>query len=265
MTDASFVLTTRWQARGGRTRLAVQEEVRPDHARPWLIFIHGHNVDRAYALEQWRVLRRTLHVPAQLQVGLFLWPSDLWRNRTMSKLAYPAVTERAANVGRILASYLGPRNDRVILIGHSLGALVAVNAARELLPERQPLQAFVLLGAAIAVDDMTWPGEFHRVPLAGREAVGFCPEDRVLRSVFRPGQRFARLFRRASEAVGLHGEPREARDWLARRTRVSDHSYWRSEESAALVSEVLTAPPTGRAPDSWTLRDWPVPGWDVPG
>ncbi|MGY2061173.1 alpha/beta hydrolase, partial [Nocardia gipuzkoensis] len=124
------LLSLRSADRGGGKRDSILEELRPDRGRPMVLFVHGFNVNRSRALEQWAALARYLAPKSRVQRGPLLWPSDMLRSRSLSRVTYPMIVPLAQQCGRKLGDYLRRRPDqRCVLIGHSLGALVVLEAA----------------------------------------------------------------------------------------------------------------------------------------
>jgi pimeloyl-ACP methyl ester carboxylesterase len=235
-----LALSVRTRPKGGRQRATIEEVSYPLSGRTWLIFIHGFNVDEFRARYQWSHLRSLLGPDddaSRVQTGVFLWPSDRYRYRLLSKFAYPPMTEQAATAGRILGQYLMDRQqDAVVLIGHSLGALVALAAADRF--RNGQLKAFVLLGAAVDERDLETNGPFGLAPLAEHEAVAYSLTDKYLRGIFKAGEKLSQPFSSIHDAVGLNGEPR-SRHWIAEDSRFDHHEYWHEKISATLVRKVM--------------------------
>ena len=245
-------LSVRVSPRGGPQRETIEEIHRPSSKYTWLIFIHGFNVNQDYARIQWNSLRPLLGVAgdsSRVQAGTFLWPSDRFYYRWTSKLAYPPMTYRAAEAGRILGQYLIDRKkDSVVLVGHSLGAVVALAAADWFKAEGR-LKAFVLLGAAVDERNLEKNGVFGFRPLAKSEAVAYSPTDRYLHGLFGVGERAAQPFVKIRHAVGLNGEPL-SRSWIAEDSRIDHHEYWHEKMSADLVRKVMGPGQLYRVPPS---------------
>lgn len=243
-------LSVRKRPRGGLQRETVDEVCRPFSGFTWLIFIHGFDVDQDRARYQWSFLRPLLGAPgdsSRVQAGMFLWPSDRFAHRLPSKFAYPPMTDQAAGAGRILGEYLRKRqNDDVVLIGHSLGAVVALAAADRF---RSHMKAFVLLGAAVDEHDLEKSGVFGFMPLAEHEVVAYSPTDKYLKRLFGVGERLARPFSKIRDAVGLHGEP-SSRYSIAECSYIDHHEYWHEKISADLVRRVMGPGQLCRVPPS---------------
>lgn len=265
MTANDFVLSLRTAPRAGPQRNMVFEEVRPLGGCIWVIFIHGFNVDRARGLEQGETLWGNLsrgEPEGRVLKGVFLWPSDLYGSRTLSKVAYPKMVEPARRAGRILGTYLAERNQMdAVLVGHSLGALVALTAADWLRGKGQ-LRGFALLGAAVDVGEMEVGGAYSIAPLADREAVEYCPDDKVLRSAFRVGQRAAAPFVPVVGAVGLTGQP-WSRGWRYNNCRFDHHTHWKEPGSADAVAWAMNHSVSGREPPVNNVAENTSPEWEL--
>ena len=222
-------------------RSAVYEEEAPSSSVTLLIYIHGFNVDRDRSMMQWSTLRSRLGIGDdfdRVESGLFLWPSDLRESRGWSRMAYPGVIRRAEEAGRLLGEYLRRRaSNKFVLIGHSLGALVAL-AAADRLRGRSSLVGLALLGAAVRTKELEITGAYGVFPLAAREVIAFSPMDRVLQSAFRFGERLATPFEQSGQAVGLTGNP-ATRGWERFGSRLDHHEYWRFDGSAEVVCRAL--------------------------
>jgi pimeloyl-ACP methyl ester carboxylesterase len=257
-----FLLSLRRDDRSGRSRSQVFEEIRPESGMTTLIYVHGFNVDRSRALDQWDVLRALLPVVGNLQGGCLLWPSDLDYSRMAARPLYPAVIEPAERAGRVLGEYLldHPSN-RYVLVGHSLGALLVLTAAgrfRQKSPAGERIEGLALLGAAVGVSEMEEPAGQFGLGLARHEAVGFSPHDDVLKRPFAVGARLAAPFAPPSEAVGLNGEPRD-RDWIRHNFRIHHHSHWEERKAGQLIGRVLGSVGGGRPDEAVPAPEWVVP------
>ncbi|MFG1642663.1 alpha/beta fold hydrolase [Amycolatopsis sp. NPDC049252] len=245
-----FILTLCGESRGGLRDSFVVEEGRPLGGYVRVVFIHGFNVDRERAIFQADTLWGNLFKGAlmdRVQKGVYLWPSVGFRWRILSKITYPAMVGRAERAGRQLGNYLTGRNgSEVVLVGHSLGSAVAL-AAADRLQGAGTLRGLVLLGAAVDVNEMVGGGQFSRPQLALREAVEYSPDDKVLRSVFKIGQKLADPYAPLVEAVGLSGQP-WSRGWQHRDCKFDHHTHWEVPATAQAVAWAMDHSVSGRVP-----------------
>lgn len=236
-----FILNARTADRSGGQRVRIAEEHPPIVCRTLVLFIHGFNVDRRRAIRQAHCLEPILAhtLPPDAKFGAYLWPSDRLRVRFWSRLTYPSMAEPAEEAGALLGDYLLTKTATdVVLVGQSLGALVAVSAALRVRSEgERPIGGLVLTGAAIRAKRLM-RGSPYGVDLAQREAVLYSPTDRVLGRIFRLGERLTGPFFPRSDAVGLTGEPR-SRGWCDIRSGVDHHEYWREKITATGVANGL--------------------------
>jgi pimeloyl-ACP methyl ester carboxylesterase len=171
----------------------------------------------------------------------------------------------AETSGRLLGEYLREKeNQEVVLVGQSLGAVVALSAADRLRSELVP-RCLILLGAA--VDEFKLipkAGLYGYTPLAGTEAVAWSSSDRILRFVFGIGERRRAPHDTQLGPVGLTGEPR-ARGWQEGRATFAHHKYWDEPWTGDFVSRVIRSSPSGYRNRGWRARIHYVPTWDELG
>lgn len=208
-----------------------------------LVFVHGHNVSEFGAEIQWRTLSGLLQLQdAQRIVALpLVWPSDRFMSRTLSKATFRYSSEQARKIGRRTGDFLASKQAAsYTLVGHSLGAAVALEATQRLLLAKKRVGGLVLLGAAVADVDLEPDGMYGFTPMAEREIVSYCPSDVVLRKAFVAGQIVASRALTRREAVGLHGNPRQ-RGWIVTyMPEATEHRHWRYRNSARLIEAALT-------------------------
>lgn len=233
-----FILSVRNLPRGGGPRTTVIEERRPHPGMVLLVYVHGFNVNRARALEQWGHLRGLITMTTQVQCGLFLWPSDRFASRFVSRMYFPPMVSLAQACGRRLGAYLQDRKLRAILVGHSLGARVILEAA-DRFRAGSLIDGIGLLGAAVPVNEMEDGGSFD-ISLAQREAVAYSARDPVLGRPFRFGAFLATPFASHAEAVGLNGEP-AARKWFRMDFEINHHEHWKVPAARQFITS-LTGP-----------------------
>ena len=241
---ADFALTLRTANRRGIQRSAVYEEIAPRTGITWILYIHGFNVSKREAALQWHTFRQMLPLEGhtdRLQAGLLYWPSDQFG---WSLSAYPKMIDEAEGAGRALGEYLLERTaTSTVLVGHSMGAIVAVEAANWA-RDGGLIEGLVLLGAAVKSRKMAPAkgryakiGRYGKV-LARNEAVGYSDLDRTLRYWFPLGETAQAPYDPRDEAVGLTGQPSD-RGWLTRKSERRSHSYWKFPMSAELTGWAL--------------------------
>lgn len=259
-----------WELNGRRSettgglRDRIDERERPADGFGRILYIHGHNKTPKIARKQAErlcsvVLNHPSHFADRWRFGLYLWPPTQRGRTLLSWAEYPKATHCAQDAGRLLADHFAgypasyarrsaaPSLARTVLIGHSLGAVVALSAAQRLATLRDDLAGLVLTGAAVPSLELCPRGQYG-LQLAEAEYVAYCEDDRILRDLFPMGERMAAPFRATSHAVGLYGEPTD-RPWKRAKTSVRDHKYWRRPETASGVAAVISPGcPTGPHP-----------------
>lgn len=182
----------------------------------FVIFIHGFNVSQAQAREAYARFRWWLdQFQARAHVLELHWPGDRkWG--LLSALCYPGKIDIAQQCGELLAKWIASKPQaRFMIVAHSLGCRVAVEAVRELRATGHLARvlSLCLMAAAVPVRHVA-----DRVlgPLLGESAprwrILYSRGDQVLRWTFLPGQTLGgdALF---GLPVGLHGEP--VQHWTA--------------------------------------------------
>lgn len=258
-----LVLNSRSSSTGRRLRQKMQPEgAVPLPGTTCIIYVHGFNKDSAEARRQAERLhehlqRRSDAVLRRATFGVFLWPATSRGKKWWSAITYPAAVGRAEDAGRFLGDYLRGASWNIVLVGHSLGARVALEAADSIRP-RRPLSALILTGAAVGVNEMEGVGRF-RDPMAEVEGALWCPFDVILRTVYRPGERLFAPFRPGPLAVGLSGEPSQR--WDEKRTEVWDHRYWNEAVTAEAIVRAVAGRVSGAAQRHLQFR--PLLEWQV--
>jgi pimeloyl-ACP methyl ester carboxylesterase len=225
-----------------------------------VVLIHGFNVSEEDAHTAYESMRKNLRSAiggSERQLGAvweFHWPGD-HPSGSISKLTYPARVHVAQTAGaRLVEQWLAKRkkSDSVILIAHSLGcrvALEAVRTVRRMHEQEKPyggphIDAVFLLAAAVPVDFCA-PGPDQRfVPLlahptdparACTEHVFHSRRDRALKRVFDAGQG---AIPEPGNAVGRHGLP--GNRWSTHLpTRLRHGKYWGSPTISGEIAELL--------------------------
>ena len=241
--------------------------------RRMILLIHGYNNDRAQAEQSYRALVTMLPDGDREAVWEFFWPGFIERwtgsatdtplllaphrdnrgtesNQLISALAYSTLVSKARDVGLALGQYLdGIRPDGLILVAHSLGCRVALEATRFMVSRqargRVPLAGACLMAAAVPtfmVDAQSSgaPGPLRDGACAIRRSfVLYSTNDYVLRTAFRLGQTAAGPGEGfMPEAVGVSGGPETP--WSVRGDTGLGHSgYWTHPSTAPATLRAL--------------------------
>ena len=215
--------------------------------RDIIILVHGYNVSEKGAQEAYTKFQENFNkYCSQLSelnkaIYCFFWPSDK-PHKLESILSYPKTVDTAKICGGKFAQYLQKLNlisisnkqSRLILIGHSLGCRLLLEALKKPMKTNYRLEVF-LMAAAVPVT-MVKPGQElnHSITSAEKYTIFYSEKDRVLKWTFPPGQTLAG--EGLKEAVGLKGNP-SVGVWYERKRMPYDHSdYWKGEESAEWIA-----------------------------
>ena len=198
-----------------------------------VILIHGFNTAPDAAERAFRAFTNRLVAWIRADdIWEFHWPGDhpnIWK----SKATYSSRATEAPSIGERLGEFITRRlhNKQVILVAHSLGCRIALEATLQVHAEipsedRPPIIHTFLLAAAVP-SPMCEPltGKFT-APLAGsREHAFFSPDDKVLSLFFEPGQGFVGPLE-VGQAVGLRGRPGPERWHEPWNTWLDHNEYW---------------------------------------
>lgn len=227
-----------------------------DREQPRLaILIHGFNTSEAGAHESYERFQAALesYAPGAVRrlgpIWEFHWPGD-HANKNVSRISYAVRVPVAQGAGEHLADWIAELRDdqEVVLVAHSLGCRVALEAVRKLREPRPGregphVQAVFLLAAAVPVDMCVPTSNWFLPPLPhpherardGVEYVLHSRRDTALKWLFNRGQA---IVGEPGNAVGRRGHPRNrwTRDWP---TRHKHDEYWGSAIVAAAVCDRL--------------------------
>ncbi|MDJ0531249.1 MAG: alpha/beta hydrolase [Xenococcaceae cyanobacterium MO_207.B15] len=260
--------------RGGEKGYKIKDKVDGKtqiHYREIIILVHGYNVSEEDAEKSYTAFQEYFEkycCPlSELDKAIyrFFWPSDE-PNKVVSALSYHKKVATAKECGEKFAQYLEKLNlisisnkpPSVILIGHSLGCRLLLEALKKPLKTDYKLKVF-LMAPAVPVF-MVKPGEEldHSISSAEKSTILYSEKDRVLRRTFPPGQALAG--EGFNEAVGLKGNPRFG-VWDEREEMSYGHGgYWgysndptkkeKELESAKFIVEQLgVLKPSSRNPN----------------
>jgi Alpha/beta hydrolase family len=280
--------TVREQVAGGGVLNVVRrrgDEEEYQHAGSIVILIHGFNVSQERAGEVFgsfveRLQAKLMKVggpPYSLpSVWAFYWPGDEI-GYTRRAVTYSARIDRTERVGRLLCRLLVELerlNEReakreVIFIGHSLGCRVLLHALACLSAEGRhgiacpKVRVAFLMAAAVPVGRCIGEGEPFRPAMVDDEIHAFFSRrDMVLRMAFPRGQSlFESTPSENTEAVGLHGGPPER--WTPHRTKLGHKDYWKDDQSAIPIAQVLKPTVPSTKPGWYTPVRYPML-WDLP-
>jgi hypothetical protein len=213
-----------------------------------VILIHGYQNSQRKAEGSFESFRR--NVERYLSGGFgavweFHWPGDD-ENWFISVAGYSNSVHRARSAGALLASHwLAFRRpwQSVVIVAHSLGCRVALEAVREVLDPvtrytGPSIEVLCLLAAAVPTSLCATGESFGEAYDGAHEHVFCSASDRVLQWSFGPGQRAAG---EPGHAVGRSGGP--ARRWTSSRDTGLGHSdYWTSRAVALAVARLVGRP-----------------------
>lgn len=171
-----------------------------------------------------------------------MWPSN---KPFLSALFYSKTVKTAQICGERFAEYLNKLNlistsnqqPRIILIGHSLGCRLLLEALKKTIKTNLRLEVF-LMAPAVPVS-MVRPGQPLNPSISSTEKYNilYSRKDSVLNRFFGIGQAMAG--EGFNEAVGLKGNPARG-VWSNSKETTYDHSgYWKGEESAKWIAAQL--------------------------
>jgi pimeloyl-ACP methyl ester carboxylesterase len=217
------------------------------------LLVHGFNNDRYQAEESYKAFRRRIQsaIPLHLleRVWQFYWPGyedlvpEIFRSRFkaarvlsvgLNALLYSKQISKAEKFGELLGHYLLSLRARtgvteIVLIGHSLGCRLILEAARAMLNTgtvvRHQIPAMCLMAAAIPAEHVQFGGRLYQAAgFAANRIVLYSRNDTVLKYAFPLGQTLAADCR-MPEAIGLSGNPRLR--WTALdETMLTHGEYW---------------------------------------
>ena len=211
-----------------------------------IILVHGYNVSEKEAQKAYTNFQENFNkYCSQLSelnqsIYWFFWPSDK-PSKLESVYSYFKTVNTAKICGKKFTSYLNKLNlistknkrPSLILIGHSLGCRLLLEAVKNNIKTNYKLEVF-LMAAAVPVT-MVEPGQELHPSLSSNEkySILYSKKDRVLRWAFPPGQKLAG--EEFNEAVGLKGQPNVV--WNKSKETTYHHSdYWKGEESAEWIA-----------------------------
>jgi len=141
-----------------------------------VLFVHGFSESYSRILSYLDHLNRNEIVDNQIVRVGFVWPSN-----SLSYFRARVFAEYAAKKLRHAIQLFGSRGNKIVLLGHSMGARVCLHALHGSLR----IETLVLLGAAVAADSLSESGQF---PASGIRAsnikVLYSSRDTILKQMF---------------------------------------------------------------------------------
>src|ERR1700761_9389068 len=232
-----------------------------------IILIHGYQNSETAAQRSYdrfrSVLRTALWLTSEERLGTFWdfhWPGD-HPNKVISVATFAARIGDARKSGELLADFLAERSPQqeVILIAHSLGCRVALDAERAIRRQGSRYQGatirWLFLMAAAVPQTLCDPGRQFDSPVPGSLDYAFYSHrDTVLSKTFPLG---SHLYGEGQDAVGYDGDPEsrwERHDETGTGLRHKD--YWGSYPVAAQIGAYLGYPGDRALPDRHDPPDW---------
>ncbi|MSP48377.1 MAG: DUF726 domain-containing protein [Alphaproteobacteria bacterium] len=258
-------------------------------ARNVLLLVHGFNNNRQAADSAFDALIHNLSGamgPGNRELDAlarFQWPGDAavgpWP--AMDFLGYPVDIERAREAAARLAAFLldmlatrgGQAPARLVIVGHSLGCRLILEAFDSLSGLGEPIRIDLLCMFAAAVPvALTEAGRRLATPPVASHRLLKCYSERdwVLRLTFPAGQTLARVMGIEPEAylepVGLHGNPTGF--GTPRRTQNGHGDYWADTELAGVlaaeIDPTLRSPPPPATLATHALHEVALPTYSAP-
>ena len=279
---------------------AAGENRAPHGLRRIYLLVHGFNNTPEQASENYANLRERLKEfigTSNLErIWDFYWPG--YEERYKQIISWRALTEprnsivtayfyykqvpKAEKAGKLLGSYIlqlhnWSRQTEVILIGHSLGCRVILEALQWMQnrTHRGTVPSIVLMAAAVPVSAVEQGGALRKgVEFSPERFVFFSHRDFVLWGCFPAGQRMAKDGGAFPKAVGRRGAPDKC--WTGRRRTYLFHSqYWRHECTTDEIVH-LFGKSTPHRDRSWMIEptrlhrqpgfpEWQPRVWDTAG
>ncbi|NET43870.1 DUF726 domain-containing protein [Okeania sp. SIO2B3] len=239
--------------RQNENKYAIREEV---HGKTTItssdiiILTHGYNVSEEGAEEAYKEFQKNFNKYSNqlstLNKAIYwlIWPSNK-PNKRDSELSYFKTVGVAKNCGEKLAEYLKKLNfsasnkqPRIILIGHSLGCRLLLEALKKTIKTNFKLEVF-LMAAAVPVS-MVQPGQQLNPSISSTEKyrILYSKKDWVLEYTFPWGQKLAG--EGFDQAVGFKGNPNMGVWSNTKDMENYGHSdYWKGEKSVKWILSQL--------------------------
>jgi pimeloyl-ACP methyl ester carboxylesterase len=267
----------------------------PDGFTRIYVLVHGFNNDRAKAEVSYRAFRERIADMIGLHMSQriweFYWPGyeelvsqslrRYWAtglvNTAYTAASYYKQVPKAITFGSLLGKYLlqlraSSQATEVVLIGHSLGCRLILEALAEMMVPHTPnskVPAVLLMAGAVPIQHLEPAGYLRAAAqFPQRRIVLYSARDTVLRWTFPAGQVLANDGGLRPEASGLHGHPRDC--WTARdHTMLRHGDYWSHKNTTPNIVRLFGKSTPHALPYSEilprTLPDPPpLPQWRSP-
>lgn len=239
--------------RQNENKYAIREEVRGKTtiiSSDMIILTHGYNVSEEGAEDAYKEFQKKFNKYSNqlstLNKAIYwlTWPSDK-PNKLDSIVSYFKTIDVAKNCGEKLAEYLNKLNfsasnkqPHIILIGHSLGCRLLLEALKQTIKTNFKLEVF-LMAAAVPLS-MVQPGQELNPSISSKEKyrILYSKKDLVLKYTFPIGQKLAG--EGFDRAVGFTGNPKMGVWSNTKDMENYNHSdYWKGEESVQWILSQL--------------------------
>lgn len=257
MNENDKQITLRLSPKNGEIRDEVEGITKIDSS-DIIILVHGFNVSEQEAKEAYGKFkdnfRRHFHSSSSNLnkcIYWFFWPGDgriqLGDYNFKNPLSYAKQVPRSQECGTKFAEYLrqlqlpqGPPTRRIILVGHSLGCRLLLEALQILAtsPTDVTFQVF-LMAAAVPVEMVESGGRLSLAVSYVKKSsvVLYSTKDSALGWVFKIGQAWP-ANEPTREAVGQNGNPITAWDYR-KQTYYEHNDYWKDQKTAHLIANLL--------------------------
>ncbi|MEZ4701448.1 MAG: alpha/beta hydrolase [Rhodothermales bacterium] len=208
----NFVLDFRGANVGGPVlpgRLTEGTHAQLQMASDVTFLIHGFNVDRPSGREQLKRFASQLNRVQHHALVATLWPGDHWAGAFSYSFEGRDADDTALELAKFIYTYLR-KSTRVSFATHSLGARVALQVVKLLVPYGYTFNQLCLMAAAVDDYSLGYPSDFRDgVRGTRRVSVLASRQDYVLKLAYPAGDLFQTWFfyREDSwgQALGYHG------------------------------------------------------------
>jgi len=265
--------TLRWAGSSRPARVGSGNPFAFSRRRPRLILlIPGYNVSESRAqgeLSRFEGHLQGISARLAADVGWLVWRGD-WGLPRLGGLAYPFKVAETRHLGKLVADFIielrreSSQNREIVLVAHSLGCKLALEAVECLRASGVPTNGvkLFLMAAAVAIDEVDVAG--RPLFLAARHPVQrgvlHSRSDLVLRAMFRLGQAVAPDVPWWSGAVGVEGDPGSAWTFSEPMPGFGHGAYWGHRNSAEKFANFMGSPNASTRAPVRDIAHRPGPG-----